>query len=259
MTGNKRQGIVVQERDRHLLSELNRMRIIDREMTKIVAGFGTTSAANMRLLALTRSGLLKRFFVGSVGHGRKAIYTLSPKGSDLIQSKLGGLNRPANRLIVGDAFVEHQMAINAIYLALQYRERPASCERPRRWVSFYQSISESIKLRPDAYFEIQAGPALRSAFLEMDLGTEALKVWRDKTASYLQLAISGEFERRFRQPQFRVLVVANSDRRLANIRATVAKATDKIFWFRTIESINRDGFWSPLWLRPLGDQQHSLL
>ncbi len=72
-------------------------------------------------------------------------------------------------------------------------------------------------------------------FLEVDLGTEALKVWQQKTASYLQLALSGEFLKKFRQPQFRVLVVANSERRLANIRGAISKSTDKIFWFTTFE------------------------
>ena len=96
-------------------------------------------------------------------------------------------------------------------------------------------------------------------FLEVDLGTEALSVWEKKTARYLQLALSGEFQKRFRQPQFRVLVVTASERRLGNIRATVAKSTDKIFWFTTFENINRDGFWSPVWLRPTGNQRQSLL
>ena len=96
-------------------------------------------------------------------------------------------------------------------------------------------------------------------FLEVDRGTEAQAVWRQKVAYYVQLAASDEFVKRFRQPQFRVLVVASSERRRANIRATVAKTTDKVFWFTTLEIIHRDGFWSPVWLRPTGDQRHSLL
>ncbi len=39
MTGNKRTGLVLQDRDRHLLSELGVMRIIDRETAKVVARF----------------------------------------------------------------------------------------------------------------------------------------------------------------------------------------------------------------------------
>jgi Replication-relaxation len=255
MTGNRRKGFVIQQRDRNLLSEIGVMRITDREMAKVVAGFRSTRRANDRLLRLTRAGLLKRFFVGSIAHGRKAIYTLSPKGAELVCAQVG-IQRPSNRLVVGDAFVEHQFGVNQIYLSLRYRSAPSVTLS--RWLTFRQSISEAIKLAPDAYFEISGG-VTRAMFLEVDLGTEALSVWQQKTAYYLQLAVSGEFQRRFQQQQFRVLVVANTERRLLNIRATISKSTDKIFWFATFETINRDGMWSPIWLRPLGDQRHSLL
>ena len=259
MTGTRRAGMVVQERDRHLLSELATMRIIDREMAKVVAGFNSTRRANARLLQLTHAGLLRRFFVGSIAHGRKAVYTLSQTGSELVAARLGGINRPSGRLVVGDAFVEHQAAINEIYLALKYRPLPQRGMQLRRWVTFRQSISEAVKLTPDAYIELAVGDTTRALFLEVDLGTEALKVWQQKTAYYLQLAVSGEFTKRFRHQQFRVLVAANSEKRADNIRKTVAKSTDKVFWFATLEIIRRDGFWSPVWLRPTGDQRLSLL
>ncbi len=73
MTGSKRGVVVLQHRDRHLLKELGVLRIIDREMTKTVAGFQSTRRANARLLQLTRGGLLKRFFVGSIANGRKRL------------------------------------------------------------------------------------------------------------------------------------------------------------------------------------------
>jgi hypothetical protein len=260
MTGNNRAEIVLQDRDRHLLSELGVMRIIDREAAKVVAGFNSTRRANARLLQLTRAGLLRRFFAGSVAHGRKAIYTLSPKGSEMVAASLGGIARPAGRLVVGDVFVEHQSCINAIYLAVKYGQSAAQPgQRLKRWSLFRQSISDAIKLTPDAYLEIESGGAVRAMFLEVDRGTEALKVWQQKTAYYLQLAISGEFLKRFHQPQFLVLVVANSDRRLANIRSTVAKTTDKIFRFATQQTINRDCLASPIWLRPTGEVRQSLL
>ena len=261
MTGNrrKRTGIVIQDRDHRLLTELSVMRIIDRETTKVVAGFGSTTQVNTRLLELTRAGILRRFFVGSIGAGRKAVYTLAPKGAGLVSAKLGGIERPSDRLVVGDRFIDHQFAINDIYVGVKFRSVPPGGIRLLRWHTFRQSISEAIKLTPDGYFELASGESVKAMFLEVDLGTEALSVWEQKGRYYLQLAISGEFSKRFRQPQFRVLVVANSDRRAANIRATVARATDKIFWFTTLQNINRDGFWSPIWLRPTGEQRHSLL
>ncbi len=259
MTGTKRTGIVLQSRDLRLLSELAVMRIIDREMAKIVAGFGSTTTANTRLLELKRSGFLRQFFIGSIAHGRKAVYTLSAKGTDVVNAKLGGIHRASGRLVVGDLFVEHQTGINEIYLSFKYRPIPDSTVHLRRWIPFRHPISEAIKLTPDAYIEMETTKTVPAMFLEVDRGTEALKVWQQKTAYYLQLAVSGEFAQRFRQQQFRVLVVANSDRRLMNIRAAVAKSTDKIFWFTTLENINRDGLWSSVWLRPAGDQRHSLL
>jgi hypothetical protein len=257
MPGIKQIGVVLQERDRHLLTELGLLRIIDREAAKVVAGFQSTRRANCRLLQLTRAGLLRRFFVGSVAHGRKAVYTLSAKGADLVSARFAGIQRPSNRLVVGDRFVEHQSGINQVYLSVKYF--PAPDVRLGRWLTFSRSLSEAIKLTPDGYFESQqSGEMVRAAFLEVDLGTEALTIWQQKTAYYLQLALSGEFQKRFHQPQFRVLVVCNSERRVHNIRTAIAKQTDKIFWFSTFALIERSDFWSPVWLRPTGVQRLAL-
>jgi hypothetical protein len=159
---------------------------------------------------------------------------------------------------MGDAFVDHQSGINDTYVALKYCAVPSGV-RLLRWHTFRQSISETIKLTPDGYFELASAGGVRAAFLEIDLGTEALSVWQKKAALYLQLAVSGEFQNRFRQQQFRVLVVTSSERRLNNIRAVVAKSTDKIFWLTTLDNIHSEGLWSPIWLRPTGDRRLPLL
>ena len=65
--GAKRRSVVVQPRDRRLLEELATMRVIDREQAKQAAGFTSTSRVNARLLALTGAGLLRRFFIGTIG------------------------------------------------------------------------------------------------------------------------------------------------------------------------------------------------
>src|SRR3982751_899890 len=103
MTGSKRRGVILQDRDRRLLSEVAVMRIIDRHAAEIIGRFGVSRRANFRLLQLTRAGLLRRFFIGSTAHGRKAVYTLTRKGADLVAAALGGINRPSGRLVVSDA------------------------------------------------------------------------------------------------------------------------------------------------------------
>ena len=258
MAGIRRRGLVLTPRDRHLLRELGTLRLIDREQAKVVAGFGSTTRANTRLLALTRAGFLRQFFFGTIAGGRKALYTLSSKGAVLVDSPTGGIQRGQGTTLAGDLFVEHQLCLNEIHLTLRYRKRPADVH-VLGWRSFQKRLSPASPLVPDGYCEWETQNGIRCAFVEVDLGTEGLRIWKQKTANYLRLALSGEFTRLFRQAQFRVLVVTRSERRLQSIREMVAKSTDKIFWFSTFEIIERDGLWSPVWLRPTGDQRHSLL
>ena len=258
MRGNDRRSIVIQKRDRHLLTELTIMRVIDRDQAKVVAGFGSTSRTNTRLLALTRAGLLRRFFLGVIAGSRKALYALSTKGAALVGVTPRGPRRTNNGVVVADFFVLHQLAINQLYCALKYGPLIPGISFGR-WLAFHAPLSPSIRLIPDGYFEINSHAATVAAFLEVDLGHERLTVWRGKIKHYLQLALSGDFERLFATHQFRVLVIANSDRRLLSIRKVVQSSTQKLFWFTTTDAIQTNGFFAPIWLRPNGDERRSLL
>jgi hypothetical protein len=74
----------------------------------------------------------------------------------------------------------------------------------------------------------------------------------------LQLAVSGKYREQLGRERFRVLVVANSERRLHSIRKTVAEITQKIFRFATLASVG-NGFFAPVWYRPTENQQTSLI
>lgn len=95
-------------------------------------------------------------------------------------------------------------------------------------------------------------------FLEADLGSEPKKVWKKKIEQYVRLAVSGEFRQLFGIEQFRVLVVANSERRAANLRALAATTTTKLFWFTTFSQVKESGFEAAIWLRPGGTQRQPL-
>jgi len=234
------------------------MRVIDREQTKVVGGFGSTTRVNARLLALTQAGLLRRFFTGTISGGRKAVYTLSDKGAAFVGAPFQALHRKPDETLI-DPFVEHQLRINDMYLTVKYRPIPIVGAALRRWTVSYKPLSTMVPVTPDAYIEFETPAGIQPMFLEVDLGTEPLKVWHAKTQLYLQLAITGEFERLFSQKRFRVLVIVPSEKRLTNVRATIGRLTEKIFWLSTFESISREGFWSPIWLRPTGEQKQSLL
>jgi Replication-relaxation len=249
MIGNRQRGMILQDRDRHLFEELAIMRVIDREQARCVAGFKSTTRANSRLLLLSRAGLLRRFFLGTSGGGRKALYALSPTGAKLVQTPLRGPRRGRDETLVADFFATHQLKINEIYCALKFQPIPIEGAKFLRWVSFSEPLEAGTSLIPDGYVEVRTPAKTLSAFLEVDLGHESRSIWRSKVRGYLNYAISGAFSQRFSQPQFRVLTIANSERRLRSLRVATALLTDRIFWFTTFDSIAREGFWSPIWLR----------
>jgi hypothetical protein len=259
MTGNEQHGMVIQERDRHLLRELSVMRVIDREQAKIVASFGSTTRANARLLLLTRTGLLRRFFLGTSGGGKKALYGLSAKGAQLVDMPERGPRRRQDESLATDFFVQHQLIVNQVYCVLKYGAMPVAGMTFHRWIAFHQPLTSGLRLIPDGYVELATPAGIVAMFLEVDLGNESLTVWKEKVRNYLQFALSGECERQFGQSRFRILVLANSDRRLLSIRKAISVSTDKIFWFASLESIAGDGLFAPVWLRPKGEERLPLI
>lgn len=252
MTGtrrNEKRGLIPQPRDLTLLSEVALMRVADARQLAYAAGFHSTTRINARLLALYRAGLVRRFFIGS-GGGRKALYAIAPKGAQLIHVPCRGPRRRQDEMLVADFFVQHQLAVNEVYCALKFGGVPIPGVQFVQWLFFHAPLAPGLPLIPDGYAEWKTPSEIDAAFVEMDLGHEALAVWKEKTKHYLQLALSGEFERQFKQPRFRVLVLANSERRMQSIRAAVATVTQKIFWFATQDTAHGDKFFAPVWLRP---------
>lgn len=277
MTGNSRKrgdrgrrGVIVQERDRQLLRELSVMRVADREQLALAAGFHSTTRANARLLQLTRAGLLRRFFTGTSAGGKKALYALSQSGADLVQVPSRGPRRRQDETLVADSFVQHQLAVNDIYGTVKFAPIPVAGATFLRWMAFHEPLTKASALIPDGYFEISVPSSPESArelraipmFLEVDLGHEGRSVWKAKVESYLRYAVSGVFASQFgdaQESRFRVLAILTSERRLESLRRVTASVTDRLFWFSTFDSLNREGFWSPVWLRPTGDAKQSLL
>ena len=241
------------------MRELALMRIIDREQAEVVSGFRSVTRANTRLLALARAGLLNRFFVGTFSGGKKSLYSLSRKGASLIGATGPVLQRRRDTVLVGDRFVDHQLKINSIYLTVKHQPIPAADLRCAGWIALKQPLTAASGLIPDGYFELSTETKTTPFFLEVDLGTENLSVWRKKIDAYLTYAVCGAFEKQFRRTQFRVLVITDTERRLHSIRAVIAKSIDKIFWLSSFDLIERHSFWTAVWFRPTGSQAQRLI
>lgn len=255
MIGNSRPSLLLTDRDRALFNALAEARLLDREQIQALLNFGSVTRANDRLSRLATSGFLLRYFLGTKAGGRKALYSLSRRGADSIAlKKVWRLQRSKDELLVGEVFVEHQLAVNWCWVSMQ-REPEGKLIR---FVRFYQPIARELSLIPDGYAELTRQGAIQPVFLEVDLGTETSRVWSKKTEAYLKLAASGMFQQIFHQQRFKVAVVCVSERRMRSLRQTVLKQTSKLFYFSLLHSIRRDGFTRTRWLRPDGDAHETI-
>jgi hypothetical protein len=255
MTGNKRPQLLLTDRDIALLRFLHEAKLLDREQIQALLDFGSVTRVNDRLSRLHAAGLLRRFFLGTAAGGRKALYALSSRGAAAIgHDKVWKLQRAEDELLVGETFVEHQLAVNWCWIS--FKCGPDS--NIVRFVRFNEPISPSLPLAPDGYVELNVSGVVHPVFLEVDLGTETSRVWDRKVELYLKLAASGEFGRIFQQHRFKVAVVCTSERRMETLRRVVRKHTDKIFYFSLLKTIKRDGMRASHWLRPEGEERHPL-
>lgn len=255
MTGNKRAGAVVQPRDLDLFRELGVMRVADREMVKIAAGFKSTTRVNERLLKLTRRGFLKRSLAPSDRGGMRAVYALTAVGAAQVDVTAGSFLTTGK--VSRSAFLEHQLHTNEIYLQAKFGSYAPS-QSFLRWRSFHQNLTAAIPLIPDGYFEIQTEQGIRSHFIEVDLGTESPKALAAKAERYLQLAATGVFHDLFKRSRFQVLLLTTGPRRQTSLRDAIAQVTDKLFWFSTFDQIRSLGLWAPSWQRPTSTELTSL-
>jgi Replication-relaxation len=257
MIGSKKTGLVIQNRDIQYMREVDVMRFTDREQAKVVGGFNSTTRANARLLALTRAGFLRRFFLGTTAGGQKAFYTLSTAGAQLIGTSHRGLQRRKDDVSITGAFIQHQFLLNELYITVKFKPIPVPGAIFRRWLSFDEPIVPG--LIPDAYVELATAHGIIAAFVEVDLGTERSAIWEQKVRKYLHFALSETFLEQFGQERFRVLVVVNSERRMHSLRGITRRLTEKIFWFAAIDAIHAQGFFSPIWFRPNGENAVPLI
>ncbi len=244
-------NLIIQPRDRSVLEKLSTFRLLTRKHIAEMAEFHSVTRVNVRLNKLRRAGLITRYFVSSSTGSRRSVYSLTRKGAHAAATTSAPPKWRADSVLTGNAFASHQLAVNDVYLAAFGRNPVPQVS----WRSFSEALSARVKLIPDGLIEYTNNENAPSMFLEVDLGTEALPTWTRKAQLYLQLAESGEYRQALRSSRFAVLVVASDHARMQALRRHVAKQTQKLFWFSTLDIINRMGFWSSIWLRPVGAQQ----
>jgi protein involved in plasmid replication-relaxation len=242
---------LLQPRDRRLIAALGQVRFIDRHQASMLAPFRSESRAKARMLALVRAGYLHQVFVGTINGGRKAVFSLPTHGRS--RRPFRPLTSPKT-----ERFIEHHLAVSEVYAQFALATDGNGSAPQVTWRSINAPLSHDFPIIPDGLVEVATAQGVCGMFVEVDLGTESLRVWVKKVRAYLALARSGRPSAFSGASLFRVLVIAEGSDRLDALRRTASARSDRVFWFADLNIIKRDGIWSQIWLRPTGDQLHAL-
>jgi hypothetical protein len=155
-------------------------------------------------------------------------------------------------------------------------EKTRTARRPFAWKIRlrYQGQENHYTIIPDACFAIRrqepSGESkLGFFFLEFDGGTEPVErrslssFWHQtsffkKALAYYQSKLASVPEKRFDKPAFRVLTVAKTPERAANLAAAAHKASDgktpNLFFFTDRESVKNLDFFDIEWINTKGEK-----
>jgi Replication-relaxation len=247
-------GMVLTSRDQHIVTLISKQGALTRAQIMRVVGFGSVARTNAVLLRLVRHNYLGVRTQATLRGRARHVYTLGPRGAELLAAP--GV-APRRFRECSDLFLEHRLAVNDIWAA--FITAPAPFYRLARWLSEGELTALPLGIVPDGFAEYRVGVPSFAVFVEADLGTEVLKRWEKKVAAYLALAANGQFLKVFDRRFFRVLVVAPSPTRLENLRHTILKQTDRMFWLTTREELLTRGLFGTIWQRPADDVRRSLL
>lgn len=239
------ESLLLTERDRALLSEVQRFGAMTRAQMMTLGFFRSKTRANERLKRLASTELLATRPLPLDAGGPVTVYVPGPA---LVTDRA-----VRRRVFEGSPlFVAHQLGLVDIRIAF---DRQTTVER---WLSEHELKGLTGRVIPDAYAEFVVAGRSYAAFIEHDRGTETLGRIEQKVRAYTNLAFSGEFERQFKRRFFRLLLIATSPRRVENLAAATARITDKVVRLTTLAQLTTSGPLASIWRRPSSNDFESL-
>ncbi len=230
-------------------------------------------ACNMRIKKLYEHKFLDRLVKPVAIGTHQLVYALDKRGADVVASTLEmdrhkvRWNRANNR--VEFLFLEHTLGVSEVRVCLDValagrREELLFYQRGDRShlrrISMTGTKKKYFVVAPDAFFGIQSGRGKHIFFVEVDMGTETLSRFAEKIVAYKRYWKSGKYTQEYGFNHFRVLTVAESERRLANLIQATGKAGGRqMFLFTTFSAIQSDSPLGSVWLSPFIDSPTSLL
>lgn len=263
------------ERDKAIILAVCVNRFLRRDqIQRLFFAESSLPACNMRLKKLYEHHFLDRLYKPVAVGSSQAVYALDKRGANLISQILevpvARVNWKRDHNRVEFLFMEHTLTVSEFKINLDM----ALKNRTNRDLIFYQRANKTLVARvpdprakkkylivsPDAFFGIQARSGKSYFFLEADLGTETLARFAEKIIAYKHYWKSGQYTDKYGFKHFRVLTVAETERRLANLIDATGKIGGKnMFLFTTFDQVSATTPLGRIWLSPISNLPISLL
>ncbi len=245
---------VLTDRDMAVVAAVADYRLLSRSQIQRLLGFGTVTRANFRLQKLFHQGYLARHYLPTLKGSSQAIYTLDRLGLPVAAERLGkdtkDLWRPK---ALHPFFLAHQLAVGEVRIAFELAARTHDDHQLLQWLPEEEAYDRFFfaghwrSLTPDAFLRYRVGKQVLSAFVEVDRGTMPNRRFKEKVERYFAYDVSGRYADRYRGQRFRVLVVAPSQVRQANLMSTAAKVAQRYHWFARASELREKGPLASIW------------
>lgn len=281
--------IQLTQRDIELITAVYKYRVLHRAQVEDLFFAGVHdegSSARRRLNLLYQHGYLERIprFVSPPINNPGPAYRLAQRGGVLLAERTStpltdfnywGKTEDQDSHIgsVGHAYLEHNLTLADIRLWferqpkligydietwLDYFDLRASWKTERVVIQLTQAAPiEDVAIAPDGYFVFKTEKGRGHFFLEFDRGTETIgKQWKRKIMAYKEYLRCGKFHLRYgvgERTGFRVLTIATSMRRAANLHKAAQQYGDKelaaMFLFTGWPELRAHQLTDAIWLR----------
>jgi len=266
--------MVLTPRDVSIILSVYENRFLRRDqIQRLYFGHASRVACGARIKKLYEHKFLDRLVKPVEVGSHQLVYALDKRGADVVAASLEidrhkiRWNRANNR--VEFLFLEHTLGVSEFRVCLDValagrREELLFYQRGDkthlRRISVTGAKKKYFVVAPDAFFGIQSGRGKHIFFLEVDMGTETLSRFSEKVTAYKRYWKSRQYTEEYGFNHFRVLTVAESERRLGNlIQATGRAGGRQMFLFTTFTAIQSDSPLGSVWLSPNLDLPTSLL
>ncbi len=266
--------IVLTDRDKAIILSVYENRFLRRDqIQRLYFTDASVPACNMRLKKLYEHRFLDRLIRPVAFGSNQIVYALHRRGAGVVSVALNvdqqnvKWHRDHNR--VEFLFMEHTLAVSEFKVNLDL----ALHETCSVDLLFYSRENKGLQARvpdpigkkkylvvaPDAFLGLKTKDGNSFFFLEVDMGTETLKRFAEKVIAYKQYWKTGKYHQDYEFNHFRILTIAESERRLSNLIETTKKAGGKqMFLFATMSDIQSETPLGQIWLPAVSYEPISL-